>query len=134
MSGGDFNDRTDYEDADRGLIGSLKPCIIHGADGSEIWNNDAFGFLSADCPDTVNPSLWRQSQLTARQGLYEVTEGIYQVRGLDLSNMTLVESDNGIIVIDPLISAECAAAALALYRTHRGHRAGDRRHLHPCPR
>ncbi len=123
MSGGDFNDRTDYEDADRGLIGSLKPCIIRGADGSEFWHNDALGFLSGDCPDTVNPSLWRQSQLTARQGLYEVTEGIYQVRGLDLSNMTLVESDNGIIVIDPLISAECAAAALALYRTHRGHRA-----------
>ncbi len=122
MSGGDFNDRTDYEDADRGLIGSLEPCIVYGADGSEIWNNDAFGFLSADCPDTVNPSLWRQSQLTARQGLYEVTDGIYQVRGLDLSNMTVVESDHGIIVIDPLISAECAAAALALYRTHRGHR------------
>ena len=53
----------------------------------------------------MNPSLWRQSQLTAKQGLYEVTDGIYQVRGLDLSNMTLVEGDTGVIVIDPLISA-----------------------------
>jgi alkyl sulfatase BDS1-like metallo-beta-lactamase superfamily hydrolase len=119
----DFADRTDFEDADRGLMGSLSPCIISAPDGAEIWNNDAYGFLSGDCPETVNPSLWRQSQLTARQGLYEVTEGIYQVRGLDLSNMTLVESDHGVIVIDPLISAECAAAALGLYRSHRGERA-----------
>ena len=123
MPGADFEDRADFDDADRGLIGSLEPCVILGDDGSEIWNNDALGFLSAECPDTVNPSLWRQSQLTARQGLYEVTGGIFQVRGLDLSNMTLVESDNGVIVIDPLVSAECAAAALALYRRHRGERA-----------
>ena len=79
--------------------------------------------MSGDCPDTVSPSLWRQSQLITRQGLYEVTEGIYQIRGFDLSNMTLVESDHGVIVIDPLISAECARAALALYRQHRGDRA-----------
>ena len=78
--------------------------------------------MAGDCPDTVHPSLWRQSQLTANQGLYEVTEGIYQVRGFDLSNMTLVEGDTGVIVIDPLISAEMAAAALALYRAHRGER------------
>jgi alkyl sulfatase BDS1-like metallo-beta-lactamase superfamily hydrolase len=120
----DLNDRTDFDNADRGLIGSLVPCVIHAADGREIWNNDAYAsFLHGDCPDTVTPSLWRQSQLTAKQGLYEVTEGIYQVRGLELSNMTLVESDNGVIVIDPAISAECSAAGLALYRTHRGDRA-----------
>src|SRR6202008_586970 len=71
---------------------------------------------------TAHPSLWRQGQLTAMQGLFEVTDGIYQARGLDLSNMTLVESDHGVIVIDPLISAETAAAALALYRRHRGDR------------
>ena len=75
-----------------------------------------------ECPDTAHPSLWRQGQLVSRQGLYEVCDGIYQVRGLDLSNMTLVEGDAGVIVIDPLISAETAAAALALYRTHRGDR------------
>ncbi len=73
-------------------------------------------------PTRPIPSLWRQGQLVARQGLYEVCDGIYQVRGLDLSNMTLVEGDAGVIVIDPLISAETAAAALALYRTHRGDR------------
>ena len=70
----------------------------------------------------MHPSLWRQAQLCAKQGLYLVTDGIYQVRGFDLSNMTLVEGDTGVIVIDPLISAECAAAALALYRKNRGDR------------
>ncbi len=117
-----FHDTTDFEDADRGLIGSLVPGVVKAADGRVIWDNDAYAFLDADCPDTANPSLWRQSQLCAKQGLYEVTDGIYQVRGLDLSNMTLVESDNGVIVIDPLISKETAAAALALYREHRGDR------------
>lgn len=87
-----------------------------------MWDNDAFGFLDASCPPTVNPSLWRQCQLTARHGLYQVTEGIYQVRGLDLSNMTLVEGDRGVIVIDPLVSEECASSALSLYRRHRGDR------------
>jgi glyoxylase-like metal-dependent hydrolase (beta-lactamase superfamily II) len=77
---------------------------------------------AGECPDTVNPSLWRQSQLTAIHGLFEVTDGIYQVRGMDLSNMTLVEGDTGVIVIDPLVSAEVAAAGLALYREHRGER------------
>ena len=119
----DYADRQDFEDADRGLIGSLEPCVVHADDGRVVWDNDAYAFLDGDCPDTANPSLWRQGQLCAKQGLYEVTDGIYQVRGLDLSNMTLVESDNGVIVIDPLISKETAAAALALYRKHRGDRA-----------
>jgi alkyl sulfatase BDS1-like metallo-beta-lactamase superfamily hydrolase len=87
-----------------------------------VWDNDSYGFLTGDAPNTVNPSLWRQSSLVARQGLYEVVEGIYQVRGLDLSNISFVEGDTGVIVIDPLISKETAAAALALYRDHRGDR------------
>jgi alkyl sulfatase BDS1-like metallo-beta-lactamase superfamily hydrolase len=116
------DDRQDFADADRGLIGSLRPGIVKDAGGKVVWDNDVFAFLDGDCPDTASPSLWRQSQLCARQGLYEVTDGIYQVRGLDLSNMTLVEGDRGVIVIDPLISAETAAAALALYREHRGGR------------
>ena len=90
---GDFNDRADFSDADRGLIGSLEPCVVHDPNGGVVWDNDAYAFLDGDCPDTANPSLWRQSQLSAKQGLYEVTDGIYQVRGLDLSNMTLVEGD-----------------------------------------
>jgi len=117
-----FQDRADFADADRGFIGALQPGVVTAADGRVVWDSDAFSFLDADCPDTANRSLWRQSQLTARQGLYEVTDGIYQVRGLDLSNMTIVEGDRGIIVIDPLISKETAAAALGLYRHHRGQR------------
>ncbi len=117
-----FGDRTDFENADRGLIAKLVPAVVRAADGRVVWDNDAYDFLDADCPPTVSPSLWRQAQLCAKQGLFEVTAGIYQVRGLDLSNMTLVEGERGVIVIDPLISAETAAAALALYREHRGHR------------
>ena len=75
-----FQDRTDFEDADRGQIDSLKPGIVKAADGRVVWNIDAFGFLEGDCPDTANPSLWRQSQLCAKQGLYEVAPGVYQIR------------------------------------------------------
>ncbi len=117
-----FEDTQDFEDADRGLIGRLEPAVVTAADDRVVWDNDAYDFLQGDCPPTAHPSLWRQGQLCARQGLYEVTSGIYQVRGLDLSNMTLVEGHKGVIVIDPLVSTECAAAALALYRKHRGDR------------
>ena len=117
-----FEDRSDFDDADRGWIGALEPAVVTAEDGSVVWDNDAYGFLAGECPDTAHPSLWRQGQLVARQGLYEVAGGIYQVRGLDLSNMTLVEGDTGVLVIDPLISKETAAAALALYRRHRGDR------------
>ena len=118
-----FNDTSDFADAGRGFLGALEPCVITAADGRVVWDNDAYGFLEGQTPSSVHPSLWRQSQLCAQQGLYEVVEGIYQVRGLDLSNITFVEGDTGIIVIDPLISTETAAAALALYRRHRGDRA-----------
>ena len=119
----DFSDRSDFVNADRGFVGTLEPMVVKAADGRVVWDMDSWGFLDGDCPDTVNPSLWRQAQLTAKHGLYEVTDGIYQVRGFEMSNMTLVESDHGVIVIDPLISQEVAAAALALYRQHRGDRA-----------
>lgn len=117
-----FSDRTDFESADRGFIARLEPGVVKARDGRTVWDNDAFAFLDRDCPETVNASLWRQSRLTAKQGLFEVADGIYQVRGLDLSNMTLVEGDRGVIVIDPLISAETAAAAYELYQQHRGRR------------
>jgi alkyl sulfatase BDS1-like metallo-beta-lactamase superfamily hydrolase len=122
MSDLPFADRTDFENAERGLVDALDPCIVKAADGRVVWDLEAYADLNADCPDTVHPSLWRQAQLCAKQGLFEVTEGIYQVRGLDLSNMTIVEGDTGVVVIDPLISAETAAAALALYRKNRGNR------------
>lgn len=117
-----FCDIQDFEDAARGLIARRVPNAVH-ADGEQtVWDIDTYAFLKGDAPDTVNPSLWRQSQLVAEQGLFEVVEGIYQVRGLDLSNITFVEATTGVIVIDPLISTETAAAALALYREHRGER------------
>ncbi|MEY2243706.1 alkyl/aryl-sulfatase [Streptomyces sp. BF23-18] len=122
MSDLDYADRSDFEDAERGFVAALSPAVVRTDDGRVIWDGDAYAFLDGDCPDTAHPSLWRQSQLCNKQGLFEVTEGIYQVRNLDLSNMTLVEGDTGVIVIDPLISAETAAAALALYREHRGDR------------
>ncbi|BBZ63885.1 alkyl/aryl-sulfatase [Mycolicibacterium monacense] len=118
-----FTDRADFVDADRGFIAALEPCVVAAADGRVVWDNDVYAFLDGEAPASVHPSLWRQSQLAAKQGLYEVVEGIYQVRGLDLSNITFVEGDTGVIVIDPLISTETAAAALALYRQHRGDRA-----------
>ncbi|MCX5529447.1 MBL fold metallo-hydrolase [Streptomyces sp. NBC_00006] len=117
-----FDDTTDFENADRGFIDALVPAVVKGADGQVVYDNDAYAFLKADCPDTAHPSLWRQAQLCARQGLYEVTEGVYQIRGLDLSNMTLVEGERGVIVVDPLLSVETATAGLALYRQHRGER------------
>lgn len=117
-----FADTADFEDADRGFLGALDPCVVTTADGRVVWDNDAYAFLSGEAPPSVHPSLWRQSTLAAKQGLYEVVEGIYQVRGLDLSNITFVEGDTGIIVIDPLVCTETAAAALDLYRRHRGHR------------
>ncbi|MEV0332214.1 alkyl sulfatase dimerization domain-containing protein [Nocardia sp. NPDC050717] len=117
-----FGDTQDFADAQRGFIAALSPGVVRDADGDVVWDSGAYSFLDDECPPTVNPSLWRQSKLVAMQGLYEVSEGIYQIRGLDLSNMTLIEGDTGVIVIDPLISAETAAAGLGLYREHRGDR------------
>ena len=119
----DFGDRTDFENAERGLVARLEPGVIKAADGRVVYDADAFTkTMAGDRPDTVHPSLWRQSQLTAIQGLFEVTDGIYQLRGIELSNMTVVEGRNGVIVIDPAVSAEVSAAGLALYREHRGDR------------
>ncbi|NUP77987.1 MAG: MBL fold metallo-hydrolase [Nonomuraea sp.] len=117
-----FHDTGDFEDADRGFIAKLNPAVIRSKNGGVVWDADSYAFLADECPGTAHPSLWRQSQLCARHGLYEVADGVYQVRGLDLSNMTLVEGDTGVVVIDPLASTECAAAALKLYRDHRGDR------------
>jgi alkyl sulfatase BDS1-like metallo-beta-lactamase superfamily hydrolase len=117
-----FDDTRDVEDAGRGFLARMDPCVVHDAAGKVVWDNDSYDFVTGEAPASVNPSLWRQSVLVSMQGLFEVVEGIYQVRGLDLSNVTFVEGDTGVIVIDPLISTETAAAALALYREHRGDR------------
>ncbi|HEY1927587.1 MAG TPA: alkyl sulfatase dimerization domain-containing protein [Caulobacteraceae bacterium] len=109
------DDGADFELARRGFIGTLPDATIGGA-----WSMAPFAFLDGERPDTANPSLWRQARLNALHGLFEVTPGIYQVRGFDLSNITFIEGERGYVVIDPLISAEPAAAALALMRQHRG--------------
>jgi alkyl sulfatase BDS1-like metallo-beta-lactamase superfamily hydrolase len=117
-----MQDQQDFEDARRGLLGALEPGVVRNAQGDVVWDADSYGFLDGAAPMTVNPSLWRQSTLNAVQGLFEVVPGLYQVRGLDLSNISFIEGERGVIVIDPLISAETAAAALGLYQAHRGPR------------
>ncbi|WP_194820021.1 alkyl/aryl-sulfatase [Nocardia sp. XZ_19_385] len=117
-----FDDTRDFADTDRGFVAALEPDVVKDANGKVVWDNDSYSFIRGTCPNSVHPSLWRQSQLVVKQGLYEVVPGIYQVRGLDLSNMTIIEGATGIIVIDPLISQETAAAALKLYRDNRGNR------------
>jgi len=115
-------DVEDFENADRGFLGTLDDPAIRDADGAVVWDASTYDFLAGDAPDTVNASLWRQSKLVAKHGLYEVVEGLYQVRGLDLSVTSFIEGDTGVIVVDPLIAEETGAAALALYRKHRGDR------------
>ncbi|MEZ5144310.1 MAG: alkyl sulfatase dimerization domain-containing protein [Acidimicrobiales bacterium] len=118
-----MHDRQDFEDATRGFVGRSDARQITAGDGRVVWDLDAYDFLrGADAPDTANPSLWRQGQLLIEDGLFEVVPGIYQLRGYDLSVMSVIEGDTGVIVIDPLISAETAAAAFALYTEHRGER------------
>jgi alkyl sulfatase BDS1-like metallo-beta-lactamase superfamily hydrolase len=114
--------RDDFEEARRGLIAPFDPPRVEDADGRTVWELESYDFLDAEPPPTANPSLWRQSQLCRIAGLFELAPGFFQLRGFDLSNMHVVEGREGIVVIDPLISAETAAAALALYREHRGDR------------
>lgn len=117
-----FDDTADFEDVATGFIGTRADRQIRTDDGRVVWDLDAYAFLDEPCPPTAHPSLWRQGQLLKVDGLFEVVPGIYQVRGFDISNITFVESESGVIVIDPLISAETAAAALELYRSLRGDR------------
>ncbi len=117
-----MHDTQDFLDAERGFIARSQDRQIRAADGRVVWDLDAYAFLVDPAPDTANPSLWRQGQLVTKDGLFEVVPGIYQVRGFDLSTITLVEGATGVIVIDPLICKETAAAAFALYTQHRGDR------------
>ncbi|MFT7776105.1 alkyl/aryl-sulfatase [Roseateles sp.] len=108
-----------FEDAKRGLIARPTGKIL-AADGSVITDFDAFGFVTGDAPPTVNPSLWRQAKLNAQAGLFKVVDGVYQLRGFDIGNMTLIEGRTGWIVVDALTCRETAAAALAFARQHLG--------------
>jgi len=114
----------DFAAARRGFLGTLPDAEIRtDAGDAVVWSLRPYAFLDTETPpDSVHPSLWRQARLNCIHGLFEVTPGIYQVRGFDLANMTIVEGETGIIVIDTLVTVETARAALALYRQHRGDR------------
>ncbi len=111
-----WSDREDEDFAARGFIATWDQPQIRGADGRVVWDFTAYDFLRGPAPDTVNPSLWRHAGLLVRAGLFQVRERVYQVRGFDVSNMIIIVGDTGLIIIDPLTSAETAQAALALAR------------------
>ncbi|MBL6691274.1 MAG: MBL fold metallo-hydrolase [Pseudomonadales bacterium] len=120
-----FEDRQSFADAEKGFIATLSPLTIaHDRSSRPAYDLETpLSFLDGDAPDTVNPSLWRQAQLNAHyNGLYEVTDGIYQIRSFDIANMTLVRGDTGWIIIDPLTSSETARAGLELANQHLGER------------
>jgi alkyl sulfatase BDS1-like metallo-beta-lactamase superfamily hydrolase len=119
----DFGDQSAFDDAQRGFVGTIPDARIATPDGRVVWDLSAFAFLEdIEAPDSVNPSLWRHARINRIHGLFRVSERIYQVRGFDLANITIIEGDSGLILIDPLTYCEAAAAALALYRQHRGDR------------
>ena len=78
----DFNDRSDFDNVERGFVGTLDDPVIRAADGHVVWDCSKYDFMTGDAPETANPSLWRQGKLVARHGLFEVAAGVYQVRGL----------------------------------------------------
>ncbi|MBJ9830711.1 MBL fold metallo-hydrolase [Citrobacter freundii] len=119
-----FTDKTDFMNAHKGFIAPLPSELIKGKQGNVVWDPQQYAFIKEGekAPDTVNPSLWRQSQLINIGGLFQVTDGVYQIRNLDLSNMTIMEGKEGITVIDPLVSAETAKVGMDLYYKNRGKR------------
>ena len=114
-----FEQRTDFDDARFGFIATLPDALIPGSGPRPVWSMKPYDFITGPAPDTVNPSLWRQAQLNNIHGLFKVTERMYQVRGFDISNMTIIEGDQTLIVIDPLLATETSRAALDLYYQHR---------------
>ena len=117
-----FADTRDFDDAQHGFIGTLPDAHFETATGQVAWSMREHGFLNSEQPPTVHPSLWRLSRLNAIHGLFRVTERIYQVRGFCLANITFIEGDTGLIVVDPLTFVEHAQAAFDLYKKHRGDR------------
>ena len=107
-----MNDKQDFEDATRGLMAQLKDPIVKAADGRMVWNTQRYDFVKGDPPATVNPSLWREQKLNTAAGLFKVVDGVYQIRGYDMANMTLVEGASGWIVIDTLFTEDVARAGL----------------------
>ena len=106
-----FDDNTDFKNAERGFIATIDEGRIMDDKGGVIFDMKQFDFLDQSDPDTVNPSLWRQSKMNAMNGLYKVSDGIYQVRGFDLANISFIRGKTGWIVIDPLTAKRGFAAA-----------------------
>lgn len=115
-----FDNNIDFKEVEKGLIDTTEDLIIKGKLLDEIWNLKDYNFLKDDWKSTVNPSLWRQAQLNLCNGLFEVCESVFQVRGYDISNITIIEGETGIIIIDPLVSEESAKSAMELYYKNRG--------------
>ena len=114
-----LDDQQDFEDAKRGFI--AKPTgKIMAADRTVLKDFEAYDFVVGKSPDTVNPSLWRHAQLNANVGLYKVMEGVYQLRGFDIANLTLIEGKTGWIVVDPLTAKESAKFAMDFAEKHLG--------------
>ncbi|MDR0762401.1 MAG: MBL fold metallo-hydrolase, partial [Campylobacteraceae bacterium] len=108
-----FDDTKDFERAKRGLIAKADDLVIKNSEGQIVWRLDELeNLLQGEAPDTVNPSLWRHEKLNTIAGLFEVVPDIYQIRGFDLANLTLIKSQNGYIAIDPLGCIETAKAAV----------------------
>jgi alkyl sulfatase BDS1-like metallo-beta-lactamase superfamily hydrolase len=114
-----MNDRTDFADAERGFIAPF-PGPVTAADGHVMFDLAAYAYIDdeAAAPDTVNPSLWRQSQVMKKGGLYKVTDRVYQVRNNDIANLTVVEGDTGLVVIDAMAGVEAAQQAMGMIREH----------------
>ena len=110
----DFSDRREFANAERGWLDNAEGRIIDGEDNRSAWDLQSYGDLNRDAPDTVNPSLWRTTQLNAKAGLFEVCDGIYQVRGFDMANTTFIRTDHGWIVFDVLMCKENMKAAKEL--------------------
>lgn len=113
----DMADRADFADADRGLIAGLPERKLLHADGQLMFDFGKLDYITdrAQAPDTVNPSLWRQSQVMRRGGLYQVTDGLYQVRNNDIASLTIIEGDSGLVIIDCTASVEAAAQGMELF-------------------
>jgi len=114
-----LEEQADFEDARRGLVASDPAMSVRTADG-RTWSQNQFAFVGGEAPASVNPSLWRQAKLNGIHGLFQVADGVYQVRGYDVSNMTWIRGRTGWIVVDPLTSVESATPAAALAREHLG--------------
>jgi alkyl sulfatase BDS1-like metallo-beta-lactamase superfamily hydrolase len=115
----DLSDRQDFDDANYGFVGTIPDGVIKNADGKVVWNLKKYDFIKGEAPDTVNPSLWHVAKLNDISGLFKIADRVYQVRGLDSANITIIEGDHSLILIDSLFTAETARAALDLYYQYR---------------